>query len=163
MIQGRRKEAGRYLLLIGIGLGLTLFIVSPYGEYPTSIAISHSPNKNSDQEKMILIPAGEFIMGSSSEEVEKVRKEYGHRGDFIEYNFDKERPRRTVYVKAFYIDKYEVTNAQYQEFIDATGHPPPLHWEGGTYDPHKANHPVIKVSWLDAKAYAEWAGKRLPT
>src|SRR3989337_1463066 len=163
MIQGRRRKIGRYLLLIGIGLGLLLFIVSPYGGDPPFIAISHSPNKNPDQEKMVFIPAGEFIMGSSSEEVEKVRKEYGHRGDFVGYNFDKERPKRTGYVKAFYIDKYEVTNAQYQEFIDATGHPAPLHWGGGTYDPHKANYPVIKISWLDAKTYAEWAGKRLPT
>src|SRR3989337_2248540 len=125
MIQGRRRGTGRYLLLIGIGLGLILFIVSPYGGYPPFIAISHSPNKNPDQGEMVFIPAGEFIMGSSSEEVEKVRKKYGHRGDFVGYNFDKERPKRTVYVKAFYIDKYEVTNAQYQEFIDAAGHPPP--------------------------------------
>jgi serine/threonine-protein kinase len=102
-------------------------------------------------------------MGSSSEEVEKVRKEYGHRGDFVGYDFDKEMPKRTIYVKAFYIDKYEVTNAQYQEFIDATGHPPPRHWGDGFYHPDKANYPVINVSWLDAKAYAEWAGKRLPT
>src|SRR3989304_8674573 len=126
MIQRRGRRTGKYLLLIGVGLGLILFIVSPYGGYPPFIAISHSPmdhNENPDQDKMVFIPAGEFIMGSNNEEVEKVKKEYGHRGDFVQYDFNKEKPKRTVYVKAFYIDKYEVTNAQYQEFIDATGHP----------------------------------------
>src|SRR3989304_226442 len=93
MIQGRRRGTGRYLLLIGIGLGLILFIVSPYGGDSPFFSVSPFPNKNPDQGEMVFIPAGEFIMGSSSEEVEKVRKEYGHRGDFVGYDFDKEMPK----------------------------------------------------------------------
>ncbi len=153
----------RYTFLLILWIGLTILVVSPFGGYPSSNAISHSIEEIPDSRDMVLIPAGEFIMGSSDEETEKVYKEYGHRGDFVGYDFKKERPRRNIYVKAFYMDKYEVTNAQYQKFIDATGEPPPRHWTDGTYLPEKANFPVINVSWSDAKAYAAWAGKRLPT
>jgi serine/threonine-protein kinase len=102
---------------------------------------------------MILIPAGRFIMGTDSE-------------------FDNERPMREVYLDAFYIDKYEVTNAEYKKFVDATGHrvpssnaleAGPFNWHRGTYPPGKEDHPVVLVNWNDARAYARWAGKRLPT
>jgi formylglycine-generating enzyme required for sulfatase activity len=69
----------------------------------------------------------------------------------------------------YYIDKYEVTNRQYKEFLDATGYKPKWsmnflkHWENGTYPEKLANHPVVYVDYWDAKAYAEWAGKDLPT
>lgn len=62
--------------------------------------------------------------------------------------------------KAFYIDKYEVTNAKYKLFLDATGHALPPSWTGGIYPQEKYNYPVL-VSWNDAQAYAKWAGKRL--
>ncbi len=103
--------------------------------------------------RMIYVPAGEFIMGNESE-------------------FSNESPKRKVYLDAFYIDQYEVTNAEYKEFIDATGHPmpyisalwaEPFNWRNGTYPPGKGDHPVVLVSWNDAAAYAKWAGKRLPT
>lgn len=86
--------------------------------------------------------------------------------------FEDEQPQRKVYLEAFYIDKYEVTNAQYKKFVDATGHRVPstdfdwgkeYSWENGTYPPGKANYPVVLVSWEDANVYAKWAGKRLPT
>jgi len=117
----------------------------------------------SGDDDMVFIPAGEFIMGSDEEELKPIIQKFGHRADFIGYDFDSEKPRRKVFVKSFYIDRYEVTNAQYKKFIDATGHIPPYHWENGTYPPGRDNYPVINVSWYDAKAYAKWAGKRLPT
>ncbi len=95
-----------------------------------------------DGAPMVLIPAGEFQMGSN----------YGD-GD--------EKPVHTVYLDAFYIDKYEVTNAQYKKFMDATGYKAPEYWNDP--DLNKPDHPVVGVSWYDAVAYAEWAGKRLPT
>ena len=108
---------------------------------------------------MVLIPAGEFQMGSSDNDAE-----------------DDEKPIHIVYVDAFYIDKYEVTNAQYREFIDANPQwqkdriPKKYHdgdylkhWNGNNYPPGKDNHPVVYVSWYAAMAYAEWSGKRLPT
>ncbi len=106
-------------------------------------------------EGMVFIPAGDFQMGSN------------------DGNFD-EKPVHTVYVDAFYIDIYEVTNVQYKEFVDANPwwgkdqiprryHDGNYlkHWTGNSYG--RGNHPVVYVSWYGAMAYAEWAGKHLPT
>jgi len=115
-------------------------------------------------EGMVLVPAGEFIMGSND-------------------GCEDERPARKVYLNAFYIDKYEVTNAEYVEFLNAMGShvgrcgnhdcidtkddAPDSHilYEGSRYVVERGyeNHPVIKVSWYGAKAYCERYGKRLPT
>ncbi len=96
-------------------------------------------------EDMVYVPSGEFIMGIDGEE-------------------SKLGPAQSVYVNAFYIDKYEVTNARYKEFVDAVGYTPlPDNWVDGTYPEGKADHPVAYVNWYDAEAYCEWAGKRLPT
>jgi formylglycine-generating enzyme required for sulfatase activity len=94
---------------------------------------------------MVLISAGTFVMGS------------GRGGD--------ESPAREVHLDAFFIDRYPVTNAEYAKFVQETGHPPPEHWarHGGTYLPGRDNHPVAYVCWFDARDYATWARKRLPT
>ena len=64
----------------------------------------------------------------------------------------------TQFSDAFYIDKYEVTVAQYKQFISSTGHPEPIkRWDDPQYN--QPNYPVIGVTWYDAMAYAEWAGK----
>jgi sulfatase modifying factor 1 len=94
-----------------------------------------------DGAEMVLIPAGEFQMGSNES--------------------DDEKPIHTVYLDAFYIDKYEVTNAQYKKFMDATGQKAPPNWNNSGYN--ATNQPVVGVTWNDAKAYADWAGERLPT
>ena len=113
---------------------------------------------------MILIPAGPFLMGSSDEEIEKISRDLAH-GELTPGAgwFAAERPQNEAHVEEFYINKYEVTNAQYREFIQATGHTLPRHWMGGTYPKGKADHPVSYVSWEDADAYCKWVGKRLPT
>lgn len=90
-----------------------------------------------DNSILVKVPAGEFLMGSNN-------------GD------SNEKPVHEVYLDAYYIDKYEVTNRQYREFVEATGHRAPEHWG-------KDDHPVGYINWVDAVAYATWADKRLPT
>jgi len=115
---------------------------------------------------MVLIPSGEFQMGSH-------RTSVGWANSYLAA----EAPIHTVYLDAFYMDKYEVTNAQYKEFQDATGYVTTYkksmdslgfttaeHLEYGNNPDFKApDQPVVMVSWHDAKAYCDWAGKRLPT
>lgn len=75
-----------------------------------------------------------------------------------------ERPARQVKLPPFFIDRYEVTNEDYQAFVTSTGRPSPVHWGGGKSVPRGGErHPVVYVSYADAEAYAAWAGKRLPT
>jgi formylglycine-generating enzyme required for sulfatase activity len=110
-------------------------------------------------EGMVLIPAGEFRMGSND----------------AESGVD-EQPVHTVHVDAFYMDKYEVTNLDYKRFVLANPqwqksrirrslHSGDYlkHWNGNNYPAGKANHPVTYMSWYAAMAYSAWAGKRLPT
>lgn len=99
-----------------------------------------------DGATMLLVPAGEFVMGSARGEAEP-----------------DEHPQHRVYLSSFYIDKFEVKNANYKKFIDSTEHPAPEHWKNGEYPDEEDNFPVVFVSWRDANAYCQWAGKRLPT
>lgn len=106
---------------------------------------------------MVIIPAGEFQMGSVDDASDT-------------------KPVHTVYLGEFAIDMYEVTNAQFKEFVDANPEwskdsiPSEYHngnylrlWRGNTYPNKQGNHPVVYVSWYAAMAYATWTGKRLPT
>ncbi|MHA6798299.1 SUMF1/EgtB/PvdO family nonheme iron enzyme [Bounagaea algeriensis] len=68
-----------------------------------------------------------------------------------------------VWVPAYYIDVHPVSNAEYARFVAATGHTPPQHWPDGASPTELAEHPVVFVTWKDAAAYAQWAGKALPT
>jgi len=74
-----------------------------------------------------------------------------------------ETPQQEAFINAYNIDIYPVTNAAYKEFVDATGHELPRKREEGTFPEGMGDHPVVWVNWYDAQAYAEWAGKRLPT
>jgi formylglycine-generating enzyme len=102
----------------------------------------------SNVDGMVLIQGGSYSMGGTS-------------GSEMQ-------PVHTVNVPAFYMDRYEVTNAQFRAFCDATGrdYPEEPYFTGllnYVTNPAYADYPVVRVSWADAKAYAAWAGKRLPT
>lgn len=133
---------------------------------PTSLSVSIPKD-------MVLIPTGEFRMGSNN-----VRA------------INREKPAHTVYVDEFYIDKYPVTNTQFKSFVDENPQwrkrskqnaniidsqriafiPKKYHegnylhdWNGNSFPKGKDDHPVTHVCWYAAMAYAEWMGKRLPT
>jgi serine/threonine-protein kinase len=104
-----------------------------------------APTANvSSVENMVLIDGGDYVIG---------------RDDGDPYA----RPKRSVTLAPFHIDRTEVTNAQYKKFVDTTGHAPPEGWSGNGYTPGTDNWPVTGVTWQDAADYARWAGKRLPT
>ena len=147
------------LVLVAQHLGETV------GTTPPTVPVTPEPQPTvpppppppppSAPEGMVLIPAGEFEMGSEDAEA-----------------LPREQPIHTVYVDAFYMDTHEVTNLDYKKFVLANPQwqkdrvPSGTylkHWTGNNYPTGKANHPVTYVSWYAAMAYAKWAGKRLPT
>jgi len=93
---------------------------------------------------MRLIPAGEFEMG-----------------DHFNEGTNDDLPVHTVYLDAFYIDVFEVTNARYKMFMEATGHRAPEHWDDAQYN--QPDQPVVGVNWNDVARYTQWANKALPT
>ena len=96
---------------------------------------------------MMLVPAGEFVMGAH-QEYEMAEKD--------------ERTTHTVYLSAFSIDQYEVTTARYAKFIQETKRPAPKYWSEEALKQHERK-PVVGVDWNDAAAYCAWVEKRLPT
>ena len=115
-------------------------------EEEKEISVTAEPEilSKNDGTTMLLIPTGTFEMGDSFRE-----------------GLPHELPVHTVSVSAFYMDVTEVTNAVYKQFLDATGHKAPNFWDDPTFN--APDQPVVGVSWFDAAAYAQWAGKRLPT
>jgi sulfatase modifying factor 1 len=93
---------------------------------------------------MVTVPGGEFLRGSNK-----------HRWD--------ETPEALVYLDVYALDRYEVTNLQYRRFLLATGGESPPYWTGNMYPPGQGLYPVVGVTWDEAVAYCQWAGKRLPT
>lgn len=108
---------------------------------------------------MVFVPPGEFIMGSSLKKIKTLAELY----DIDVERMLNEQPERIIFIKGYYIDKFEVSNAQYKRFIEATNYKAPENWINGSYSFGKGNHPVVGVDWDDAAAYAKWAGKKLPT
>jgi len=106
--------------------------------YSRGSRLGNAPNQ------MIMIPAGQFIMGTDT-------------------RLPDEGPQHTVTLPAYFIDQYEVTNYQYKKFNDATNGRSPRHWRNRTFPEGKADHPVVYVTWDNARDYCQWAGKRLPT
>jgi formylglycine-generating enzyme required for sulfatase activity len=108
-----------------------------------------------DGSALVRIPTGTFTMGSDA-------------------GFPQERPVHQVTVDSFWISRDLVTNEQYKQFVNSTGHRVPFvddaraagdNWDvrQRTYPPGRARHPVVLVSWYDAQAYCAWAGGRLAT
>lgn len=123
---------------------------------PTAMPTPKTPQAGTTQTRakdgmvMVYVPAGNFLMGSTDADKSAA-------GD--------EKPQHTVYLDAFWIDRTEVTNAQYHTCVAEGVCWAPTTCDRGdpTYgDASKADHPVVCVSWDDAQTYCQWAGARLP-
>ncbi len=128
----------------------------PIGSQPTPIA-ERATNQQlrveprpenviwpNDQREMVRIPGGPFRMGAEGFDTD-------------------EQPVHSVNVPTFLIDRFPVTCAEYARFLAATGHPAPPYWGDSAPPEAIEDHPVVEVTLEDARAYARWAGKRLPT
>lgn len=115
---------------------------------PTGVRAGEAPaGEQPIKEDMVFIPAGYFVRGTSVG------------------GYDEQPERRTA-LDAFWIDRYEVTNYQYQVFVLATGHRkagPPSRYAKNVSRMRGVNQPVTYVSWDDADEYCRWKSKRLPT
>ena len=115
---------------------------------------------------MVFIPGGEFEMGIDKEDLkylEELGSDVPHMSeDHAYWWFADEIPRHKVEVAPFFIDIYEVTNRQYERFVNETGYCAQGDWQKYAQE-ERMDHPIVNVTWYDAKAYAIWAGKRLPT
>jgi formylglycine-generating enzyme required for sulfatase activity len=132
-------------LLVSAVLAMWPVLMVSHESEPDSNAVPSGSGGMESVDKMILIEGSEFLMGKDDQ------------GDAS--------PTHQVQVSSFYLDRYEVTNAEYFEFCEVTERKLPEYWGLEEYHsgPKFPDHPVVGVSWLDAQAYADWRGRRLPT
>ena len=153
--------------------------LTPAPEEAVAVAPTSEPVQTAPQEpppaafrhrgkEYVFVPGGAFVMGTPPERAESLN-ELDSRDAF-----SAESPQGEIEVGSFYMARYPVTNAEYKEFVDATGRrvpyrndemSQPFNWDidARSYPAGMADHPVVLVSWHDARAYCEWLGGRLPT
>ena len=133
-----------------INFAIIVFLLSGCG------LIMKEVKSPSPPEGMVYVHQGWFLMGSTEKD--------GRIGMTVGVD---ELPQHKVYLKVYYIDKYEVTVAEFKRFLDATTRTPPRIWTEEEwrriYPSPGEDHPMNGVSWYDADAYCRWVGKRLPT
>jgi gamma-glutamyl hercynylcysteine S-oxide synthase len=131
------------------------------------VAIAPAKAAGTAPEGMVAIPGGDYVFKVQGIEIEG----FNDIGVDVQYPWE-DMPRRfhehRMTIPRFYMDKYPVTNAEFKKFLDATHYQPAdalnflRDWKDGAYPQGWANKPVTWVSLEDARAYAKWAGKRLP-
>src|SRR5207244_9817525 len=103
--------------------------------------------QTTEPKNMVQIPAGKFWMG-------RAYTIYTDSADLVPIGKMDDRPANNIDLDAFYVDKYEVTNADYAKFLQATpGTKPPWHWPQGKIEAGKEKLPVYNVNWFEATAY----------
>ena len=129
------------LAIVGVGTWLALWTLRPAAE------------------DMIVIPAGEFLMGSDRVDTEGKGNEFA----FAKPLYLDEHPQQLIMLPAYGIDRYEVTQTAYAAFVDATGARAPAHWPDARPPVGKEQLPVTGITWQEAQKYCAWRGRRLPT
>lgn len=125
------------------------------------------------QDSTVLVRGGTLSMGTLSSAIPELKRLYNVRFPGV---FEDEVPEHSVTLSDFRMDRYEVTNAKFSQFVAArpewsrTRLPAEMHnghylesWQVGSYPAEKANHPVVFVTWQAAQAFCRWAGGRLPS
>ncbi|MFA6193244.1 MAG: SUMF1/EgtB/PvdO family nonheme iron enzyme [Parcubacteria group bacterium] len=132
--------------------------VDPVAQMSSSEQASAS-SASAPQDDMILIPAGEFLMGSTQQQILETWRQ--NDGGWGEEDYTSAYPQRKTALDDFYIDKKEISNGDYRMFVEATKRAAPSLWDDHTLN--LPSQPVVGVDWNDADAYCRWLGKKLPS
>lgn len=160
-VLGRTETGGWWLVdYAGQNAWVAEYLVKPCRE-SFQVPVVYSPTLKpgdtriwaKDESAMVYVPAGLFRMGSDDSDPDAA---------------EDEKPHHQVHLGAFWMDRTEVTNAQYERCVEDLACSPPTSFAASTRDSYFANsefekYPVIYVDWNRANAYCTWAGKRLPT
>lgn len=152
-----KKTLAAWTLITGLIFGLTTGAFAAEPPAGTEIV---SPM---DGAIMVYVPAGEFTMGLNQAEVDQVAKDLGFAKSSDLWAWET-FPKRQVTLPGYFIDKYEVTVEQWQKYVKATGRTLKSTETSRHFDkPELQLLPAAEMPWAEAKAYAAWAGKSLPT
>ncbi len=119
--------------------------ITPFPRY-TPAPITHTSPSDIFGIAWIFIPEGDVLIGKNFASP---------------FTGDRAEPSHTIFLSDYWISKHEITNAQYQVFVNETNRTPPRYWVDGTIPPGLENHPLSNVSWHDAWEYAIWLGDKL--
>jgi len=141
----RRTAVIAVAALVILGVILGIFLLSKKSVTTEAVTTPDNTSSLKPPPGMVLVRGGKFMMGTNDATARDVWK-----------------PAHEVEVSDFFLDKYEVTNKDYKQFVDS-GYPAPPHWKDGQFEPGAADLPVTNITWDDAKAYAQFRNARLPT
>jgi formylglycine-generating enzyme required for sulfatase activity len=171
----QRRRQAQLIALIVVALSLAACARpaptnTPVQPTPTCVLPTPTPapslgdvrTRPADGMEMVYVPAGEFQMGSSEEEVERAVELCSTYWGYCDPgNFEVELPAHQVSLDGFWMDRTEVTNDQFRKCVEAGMCNAPSSWYSDQLN--KPDQPVVYVSWVQAQAYCQWAGARLPT
>ena len=167
--ENRQSKQNRKMFFVAGGIGGSIIILAIFGFLisklisflPLTLIANSANSANTNSANPLLNPP------TNNKPTVPTGMAYVSGGDFMmgrdDGKSEAEKPAHKVSVNPFFMDIYEVTNAQYAEFIKATNYKPPSEWKNGIYPDGQAKFPVVSVNWDNANAYAKWANKRLPT
>lgn len=116
-----------------------------------------------DEAVMVWVPSGPFVMGLDEPEADLIARHLGFKTANDLWAWDS-YPKRKVHLEGFFIDQHEATVARWHQFVKATGHRSAFKETSRHFDQaDKQDLPAGEITWEEAKAYAKWAGRRLPT